>query len=57
MDQLLRQAIAILQGMWQWRWIGLLGAWVVGIVAAIMVVRMPDQFEASAGFTSILNRY
>ena len=48
MDQLLRQALSILQGMWQWRWIGLLIAWVVGIVAAIVVVRMPDQFEASA---------
>src|SRR3954451_13948737 len=48
MDQLIRQALSILKGMWQWRWIGLVVAWTVGIVAAIVVVRMPDQFEASA---------
>jgi len=48
MDQLIRQALSILKGMWQWRWIGLFVAWVVGIIAAIVVVRMPDQFEASA---------
>jgi polysaccharide chain length determinant protein (PEP-CTERM system associated) len=34
--------------MWQWRWIGLLVAWVVGIVAAVVVARMPNQYEASA---------
>src|SRR5205085_2437719 len=48
MDLVIRQALQILRGMWQWRWIGLLIAWVVGIGAAIFIARMPNQYEASA---------
>src|SRR3977135_2714208 len=48
MDLLIRQVLGILRGMWQWRWLGLLAAWVVGIVAAVVVARMPNQYEASA---------
>jgi len=48
MDDILRQGIAILRGMWQRRWIGLAVAWIVGIAAAIAIVRIPDQYEASA---------
>jgi polysaccharide chain length determinant protein (PEP-CTERM system associated) len=47
-DELLRQARSILRAAWQRRWIGLAVAWLVGTVAAVMIVRMPDQYEASA---------
>ena len=48
MDDLIRQGIAILQGMWQRRWIGLATAWIVGLAGVISVMRMPDIYEASA---------
>jgi polysaccharide chain length determinant protein (PEP-CTERM system associated) len=48
MDDLLRQAITLLQGMWQRRWIGLATAWIVGIAGVVAVMRMPDVYEASA---------
>ena len=48
MDDLIRQGIAILQGMWQRRWIGLAAAWIVGIAAVVAIMRMPDVYESSA---------
>src|SRR5688572_27248848 len=48
MDNLVREALAILRGMWHWRWLGLAVAWVVGVVAAVVIMRMPNEYEASA---------
>lgn len=48
MDELIRQAITVLQGMWQRRWIGLVTAWIVGVAAVVIVMRLPDVYEASA---------
>ena len=48
MDELIRQGLSILRGMWQRRWIGLVVAWVVGIGAAIAVLQIPPQYEATA---------
>lgn len=48
MDALLTQLLAIVRGMWRRRWIGLLVAWIVGIVGAVGLLRIPDRFEASA---------
>lgn len=48
LDQLLRQARSILQSMWARRWIGVITAWIVGSVAAVVITRMPDQYEAVA---------
>lgn len=48
MDQLLRQVLITLRGVWQRRWIGLAVAWLVGIAAGAVVWRIPDQYEASA---------
>lgn len=48
MDELLRQAGAILRAMWRHRWLGLAVAWVVGILGAIGVMYVPDKYEASA---------
>jgi polysaccharide chain length determinant protein (PEP-CTERM system associated) len=48
MDELFRQAISILRGMWQRRWWGLAVAWLVAAVAAVVVWRIPEQYEARA---------
>jgi polysaccharide chain length determinant protein (PEP-CTERM system associated) len=48
MEELLGQLTTILRRMWKFRWPGLLAAWIVGIVGAIVVFKVPDQFEANA---------
>jgi polysaccharide chain length determinant protein (PEP-CTERM system associated) len=48
MDDLIRQGVALLQGMWHRRWIGLTIAWIVGIAGMFAITRMPDVYEASA---------
>jgi polysaccharide chain length determinant protein (PEP-CTERM system associated) len=48
MDELVRQVLDILRGIWHRRWLGIAVAWLVGIVAAATVFRMPDRYEASA---------
>ena len=48
MDELLRQAGAILRAMWRHRWLGLGVAWMAGILGAVIVMRVPDKYEASA---------
>lgn len=48
MDELLRQAGAILRAMWRHRWLGLAVAWLVGAIGAVVVMRVPDKYEASA---------
>jgi len=34
--------------MWHRRWIGLIAAWLVGIIAVAVVYRIPERYEASA---------
>jgi polysaccharide chain length determinant protein (PEP-CTERM system associated) len=48
MDDLIRQGVTLLRGMWQRRWIGLTVAWIVGIAGVFGVMRVPDVYEASA---------
>ena len=48
MDQLVEQILATLRGMWRRRWYGVLAAWVVAVVGAVVVFRIPDRFEAEA---------
>ncbi len=48
MDELLRQAIAVLRGMWQRRWLGIIVAWIVGLASVVAVIVIPDKYEASA---------
>lgn len=48
MEEILRQALSILRATWKYRRLGMLVAWVVGAIAAGIVVRMPDRYEASA---------
>jgi len=48
MDELLQQLTAILRAMWRRRWLGLAVAWLVGIVGAVVVLSIPNRYEASA---------
>lgn len=48
MDEIIRQALGILRGMWKFRWPGVILAWVVAAVAVGMTFRAPDQYQASA---------
>ena len=48
MDELLKQATWIMRGMWRRRWIGLVVAWVVGVAGALVVLQIPDRYEANA---------
>ncbi len=48
MDELVGQVTTIAKGVWKHRWLGLLVAWIVAIVGAAIVFRIPDRYEASA---------
>ena len=48
MEELVAQITTIAKGMWRFRWQSLLVAWLVGIIAAIVVFRVPDRYEATA---------
>lgn len=48
MDEVIRQVLDILRGMWHRRWIGVAAAWVVAVAGAVVVARMPDRYEATA---------
>jgi polysaccharide chain length determinant protein (PEP-CTERM system associated) len=48
MDELLQQVMTALRGMWRRRWIGLAVAWAVALIGAIVLLRIPDRYEATA---------
>ena len=48
MEDILRQALVILRATWKHRRLGMLVAWVVGAMAAGVILRIPDRYEASA---------
>ena len=48
MRELLAQILPILRGMWKYRWWAVLVSWVVASVSTVLVLRIPDQYEASA---------
>ena len=48
MDELIGQVIVIARGMWKHRWFGLLVAWLVAIIGSVMVLSVPDKYEATA---------
>lgn len=47
MDEILRQAIITLRGMWHYRWLGLAVAWIVAAFGIVAIILMPDKYEAS----------
>ncbi|HEY1392849.1 MAG TPA: XrtA system polysaccharide chain length determinant, partial [Methylibium sp.] len=48
MDELIEQALSVVRGMWRRRWAGLLAAWVVALIGALVLLRTPDRYEANA---------
>ena len=48
MEDILRQAQTILRATWKYRRLGMFVAWVVGAIAAGVILRIPDKYEASA---------
>jgi hypothetical protein len=43
-----RQVLTIARGMWSFRWPALVVAWLVSLIAVVVVFKIPDQYEASA---------
>ncbi len=48
MAELLNQIVSIARGMWKYRWLGMLAAWVVAAVGTVAVFIIPDKYEANA---------
>ena len=48
MEDLIRQGMSIVRGMWKYRWPAVVTAWVAAIVGVVVVFKIPDQYEASA---------
>ena len=48
MDELITHALSVMRGIWRRRWAGVTVAWLVGVIAAVVLVRIPDRFEATA---------
>src|SRR5574343_1218678 len=48
MELLIGQLLIIVRRMWKYRWVGLVVAWVTGMVGAVVVFALPDRYEASA---------
>jgi polysaccharide chain length determinant protein (PEP-CTERM system associated) len=48
MQELLLQLNSILRGMWKFRWMGLIAAWVAAAIGSVVVWNIPNQYQASA---------
>ena len=48
MDELINQIVAATKGMWRHRWLGLIVAWTVMVLGAVVVMSVPNRYEASA---------
>lgn len=48
MDELVTQLMIYVKGVWKYRLLAVIVAWLVAIVGWIMVFKMPDDYEASA---------
>lgn len=48
MEEILRQATTVLRATWKHRHLGMVSAWIVGAIAAGVILRIPNQFEATA---------
>ncbi len=48
MEELIAQVASIARGMWRFRWTGLIVAWIVGALGAVVAFKVPDRYEAMA---------
>ena len=48
MEDILQQVKSLLRAAWKYRRLGMLFAWLIGAIAAGVILRIPDKYEASA---------
>ena len=48
MNELYRELLDHLRGMWHRRWIGLAVAWLAAVIGIAIVYRIPERYEATA---------
>ena len=48
MEELVGQVTTVAKGVWKHRWLAMLVAWIIAIIGAAIVFRIPDRYEASA---------
>ena len=48
MQEFLQQVSITLRGIWKFRWLGLIVAWITAILGVAAVWRIPDRYEAAA---------
>jgi polysaccharide chain length determinant protein (PEP-CTERM system associated) len=48
MDEILQQARSLIRPTWKYRHVGMITAWLIGAIAAGVILRLPDKYEASA---------
>lgn len=48
MDELVSQLYTVIRGMWKHRWAGILVAWIVAVIGTVVVLVVPDKYEATA---------
>jgi len=48
MEELIAQISSVARGMWRFRWTGLIVAWIVGVLGAVVAFKVPDRYEAMA---------
>ena len=48
MEEILQQARTLLRAAWKHRRLGMVFAWLIGAIAAGVILRIPDKYEASA---------
>jgi polysaccharide chain length determinant protein (PEP-CTERM system associated) len=48
MQEIVQQLLSTARGMWKFRWQGVIIAWLVGVIGAVVVLKIPNQYEASA---------
>ncbi|MDO9194993.1 XrtA system polysaccharide chain length determinant [Rhodoferax sp.] len=48
MDELISQISTAVKGVWKHRWLGLLVAWLIAAIGTVVVLSVPDKYEATA---------
>jgi polysaccharide chain length determinant protein (PEP-CTERM system associated) len=48
MDQIIEQVFGILRGIWQFRWMAMIVAWAICLVAWPVILALPNKYEAGA---------
>jgi polysaccharide chain length determinant protein (PEP-CTERM system associated) len=48
MDELIAQLLVYVKGIWKYRWVSVVVAWIIAILGWFFVYQMPDNYQASA---------